>query len=302
MTASDDRSEFARRASEIIEEYPEWYHSIELAPGVVTPGRVSLDALNRTLQALELPDLRGKSVLDIGAYDGFFSFAAEKLGAARVVALDEHVWATDMTAYMREWREARASGTAMPAPRDSRHWRPSELPGRKPFDAAHRLLNSKVEPMVGNFMTMALAALGRFDVVFFFGILYHLEDPLAAIRRVGGLLNPGGFLGIETEAIEAPGAPDAPFFEFFPTNELHNDAANWWAPNARAIEALTKAIGLCDFKLCKGPPPLTPIRRLRATIARERFRYRAVAHAYAPFETRASFDTSRSRGAAQDDT
>ena len=30
-------------------------------------------------------------MLDIGAYDGFLSFAAEKLGASRVVALDNYV-------------------------------------------------------------------------------------------------------------------------------------------------------------------------------------------------------------------
>jgi len=282
MHTSDDRFELARRARAIIEECPEWYHSIELAPGVVTPGRVPLDVLNSTLRSLSLPDLRGKSVLDIGAYDGFFSFAAERLGAARVVALDERVWATDMAAYMREWREAGERGAAVPPPHESRHWKPGELPGRRPFDAARAILGSNVEPVVGNFMTMDVASLGRFDVVLFLGILYHMEEPLPAMRRVASLLNPGGFLGIETEAVELPGAPDAAFFEFFPTTELNNDAANWFAPNAKAIEGLATAVGLRHFALVAGPPRLSPLRRLRATIARERFRYRAVAHAYAP--------------------
>ncbi len=271
-----------QRAQEIISRNPEWYHSIELAPGVVTPGRAPLATWDATLRNLRLPDLRGKTVLDIGAYDGFFSFAAEKLGASRVVALDENVWVTDMVAYLREWRESRKERRAMPAPIDSHHWHPDELPGRRPFDAARELLQSKVEALVGNFMTMDLEALGRFDVIFFLGILYHLENPLAAIRRVARLLKPGGFLGIESEAVEIPGAPDSAFMEFFPTNELNNDSANWFAPNAKAIEGLCVAAGLNNFSLGVGPPKLSAYERFRARFDRAAFRYRAVAHAYAP--------------------
>jgi tRNA (mo5U34)-methyltransferase len=282
MNTPDDVTASQQRANGILEQCPEWYHSIELAPGIVTPGRAPIDVWERTLRNLQLPDLRGKSVLDIGAYDGFFSFAAERLGASRVVALDEHVWATDMAAYIKEWKEARALGKAVPAPRDSRHWQPQVLPGKRPFDAAREILNSNVEAVVGNFMTMDLSSLGRFDVILFLGILYHMEEPLPAMRRVASLLNPGGFLGIETEAVEIPGAPDAPFFEFFPTNELNNDSANWWAPNAQALAGLTIAVGLQKFQLCTGPRHLSSIELLKAQIARTRFRYRAVAHAYAP--------------------
>jgi tRNA (mo5U34)-methyltransferase len=271
-----------RRAAEIIKACPQWYHSIELAPGVITPGVAPLDVWNGTLRKLHLPDLRGKSVLDIGAYDGFFSFAAERLGAARVVALDEYVWATDMVAYMNDWRKARASGTAVPAPRNSQHWRPAELPGKRPFDAAREILRSGVESVVGNFMTLDATKLGKFDVVLFLGILYHMEDPLAAVRRVAEFLAPGGFLGIETEAVDVPGAPDAAFFEFFPGNELNNDAANWWAPNMKALEGLTRAAGLQNFGIGEGPPPLSRWARLRAKIGQGRTRFRAVASARAP--------------------
>src|SRR4051812_46257253 len=74
---------------------PFWFHSIELAAGIVTPGLKSPEQHTRELASLRIPDLRGKSVLDIGAWDGFYSFAAERLGAARVVALDHHVWCLD---------------------------------------------------------------------------------------------------------------------------------------------------------------------------------------------------------------
>jgi tRNA (mo5U34)-methyltransferase len=282
MSDAGTDAEIQRRAAEIIKACPQWYHSIELAPGVITPGVAPLDVWNGTLRKLHLPDLRGKSVLDIGAYDGFFSFAAERLGAARVVALDEYVWATDMVAYMNDWRKARASGMAVPAPRYSPHWRPAELPGKRPFDAAREILGSGVESVVGNFVTLDATNLGKFDVVLFLGILYHMEDPLAAIRRVAEFLAPGGFLGIETEAVDVPGAPDAAFFEFFPGNELNNDAANWWAPNMKALEGLTRAAGLQNFSVGEGPPPLSRWAQFRTKICQGRTRFRAVASARAP--------------------
>jgi tRNA (mo5U34)-methyltransferase len=271
-----------KRAAEVIRTCPEWYHSIELAPGVVTPGRAPLEVWNGTLNALHLPDLRGKSVLDIGAYDGFFSFAAEKLGAARIVALDDYVWCTDMVAYMEDWRQARKTGELIPSPRNSSYWRPEELPGKRPFDAARDLLQSEVESVVGNFMSINPAELGRFDVVLFLGILYHMEEPLSAIRRAAAFLAPGGFLGIETEAMDIPGAPDAAFFEFFPKNELNNDASNWSAPNMRALEGLLNAAGLRDVQLLQGPPKRSAFGTLQARLHRKRARFRAIASALAP--------------------
>jgi tRNA (mo5U34)-methyltransferase len=282
------------RAAEVIKTYPEWYHSIELAPGVVTPGRAPIEVWERELSNLRLPNLHGKSVLDIGAYDGFFSFAAERLGASRVVSLDHYVWSADMAAYMKDWRESRRTGTPIPPPHMSRHWRPEELPGRRPFDAARALLGSRVEPVVGDFMTMNLASLGRFDVVLFLGVLYHLEEPLEAVRRLATLVAPGGVAVIETEAVEIPGLSDAAFCEFFPGAELNDDASNWWAPNGKALEGLCRAAGFRDVALRQNPPFKARVhaaaRHWAGLLTRRnsqpnaksllpRLRYRAIAHA-----------------------
>ena len=63
-----------------------WFHTIDLGGGLVTDGR---DESPRKLGWIGLPsDLRGRSVLDVGAWDGFFSFECERRGADRVVALD----------------------------------------------------------------------------------------------------------------------------------------------------------------------------------------------------------------------
>ena len=69
----------------------EWFHSIEIEKGLVTPGRVPHWYLLDMLKSLGFPEsLEGLSVLDIGAWDGFFSFEAERRGAKRVVAYDLH--------------------------------------------------------------------------------------------------------------------------------------------------------------------------------------------------------------------
>jgi len=282
------------RAEEVIKSHPEWYHSIELSPGVVTPGRAPFEAWERELRNLRLPDLHGKSVLDIGAYDGFFSFAAERLGASRVVSLDHYVWSADMTAYMKDWRESRRTGAPIPPPHETRHWRPEELPGRRPFDAARALLGSRVEPVVGDFMTMDLAPLGQFDVVLLLGVLYHLEEPLQGMRRVASLTAPGGVAVIETEAVEIMGLPDMAFCEFFPGAELNNDASNWWAPNGKALEGLCRAAGFREVSLLQDPPLKARMHAAArhwiglvagrnnhpgANSLLPRLRYRAIAHA-----------------------
>lgn len=275
--------------AEVLAECPEWFHSIELAPGVVTPGRKSTGFLEQELARMSLPDLVGKSVLDVGAYDGFFSFAAERLGASRVVALDHYVWSTDMAAYLEDWRESRQTGRALPPPHLSRHFRPAELPGRKPFDLARRALGSKVEPVVADFMSADLSALGTFDVVLFMGVLYHLEEPLTAVRRLRSVTAPGGLAVIETEAIAAMGLEGRACCEFFPGAELNNDPSNWWSPNARALEGMLRAAGFPEVAILKDesdPHTWDLVKALVKGCLKGRFvlpvlRYRAFAHARA---------------------
>ena len=259
-------NEVRDRAEAAIRSCPEWYHSIELAPGIATPGRQPVEAWQRILAQLQLPDLSHKSVLDIGAYDGFFSFAAERLGAARVTALDHYVWSADMAEYMKDWREARRTGASIPPIHQSRHWRPDELPGRRPFDTAHAILGSRVEPVVGDFMTMDLAKLGRYDVVLFLGVLYHLEEPLQAMRRVASVTAPGGLAVIESEAMSIPGREDTALCEFFPGQELNDDPTNWWAPNAKALQGLCRAAGFREVTIVT-KPPRAPAQSLRQSIS-----------------------------------
>ena len=59
--------------------YFDWYHTIDLGNGLVTPGHFDYRS---SLPLFLFPeDMTGMSVLDIGAANGFFSFEFEKKGA-----------------------------------------------------------------------------------------------------------------------------------------------------------------------------------------------------------------------------
>ncbi|HWI06193.1 MAG TPA: hypothetical protein VNT54_01600, partial [Solirubrobacteraceae bacterium] len=92
-----------RRLRQKVDSVPFWWHSIDLGHGVVTPGHKSADALRAELDALALPDLRGRSVLDVGGWDGFFAFEAERRGAARVAVVDHYMWSMDSPGQQAYW-------------------------------------------------------------------------------------------------------------------------------------------------------------------------------------------------------
>jgi tRNA (mo5U34)-methyltransferase len=149
-----------------VAEVPVWWHSIDLGGGVVTPGQKSPEILAQEWENLGLGDLRGKSVLDIGAWDGYFSFAAERAGAERVVALDHYTWSMELKAYGDYRTQRLKDGLPIAPPEDfAEFWHPDTLPGKRGFDVARDALGSRVEAVVGDLMTIDLDTLGEFDVV-----------------------------------------------------------------------------------------------------------------------------------------
>src|SRR5262245_47097205 len=191
--------------------------------GVVTPGVKSLELHRQELASFRMPGLQGKSVLDIGAWDGFYSFAAERLGAARIVALDHHVWALDREAKNRYKAECKEKGVPQQHPnRISTLWRFDELPGKRGFDLARTVLQSRVEAVVADLMKVEVESLGLFDVVLFLGALYNMEHLLEYLMRVRMLTREVAI--IETEAVAIGGHDDRALCEFFPpTAKLLDD-------------------------------------------------------------------------------
>src|SRR5215813_14120695 len=128
-----------------------WWHSVDLGGGVITPGVHKIEELRDNYARFDLPDdLKGKRVLDIGAWDGFYTFEAERHGA-EVVAVDV--------------------------------WRPET------FFEAKRALNSRARHLEMSVYELNRDRLGSFDVVFFMGVLYHLKHPLLGLERVSEMTN-----------------------------------------------------------------------------------------------------------------
>lgn len=228
MNAEEVRAQAARTL---------WYHSIDLGHGVVTPGL----SKSTPLAEAELPAFTGRSVLDIGAWDGYYSFLAERNGARRVVALDHYAWCLDFGARQAYWNECRAQGKMPDMDRDlTDFWRP-EAPGRLGFEIAHQVLDSKVESVIGDFMSMDLESLGTFDVVLFLGVLYHLKDPVSAVERLHRTATQVAV--IETEAVRIEGYDDASLMAFYPGDELSADYGNWYVPTETALHGLCRAAG-----------------------------------------------------------
>jgi tRNA (mo5U34)-methyltransferase len=219
-----------------------WYHTIDLGQGVVTPG---VDNTPERLARLALPaSLAGKSVLDIGAWDGFFSFEAERRGATRVVASDSYSW------------KGGGWGT------------------KAGFLLAREALRSKVEDVEIDVMDLSPERVGTFDVVFFLGVLYHLRHPLLALERVASVTRE--LLILETVVdLVGLGRPAA---AFYPGTELNADPTNWWAPNIEGAEAMLRAVGFSAVRAVT-PPPSAAYRALRAAWHRARGR-NALALAY----------------------
>lgn len=232
----------------MVDAVPRWFHSIDLGHGVITPGQKPIELLKNELDRFQLPDLAGKTVLDIGAWDGFFSFSAERLGARSVTALDEYVWSLDL----QKTREAARQGRENSDPLANRVFDLENLPGKAGFDLARRLLNSEVEEQVLDFMKTDPAEVGTHDVVFFLGVLYHMQDPFDALRRVAKMTREVAI--IETLAVAIDGWEERSICEFFEGSEMNNDATNWWAPNAKALGGMCRAAGFARVDLLTDPP------------------------------------------------
>lgn len=202
-----DRCALAREVAGI-----HWYHSIDLGGGIVTPGEFTNEA---TLAVLGLPDrLDGKRVLDVGALDGFYSFEAERRGAAHVLAVD------------------------LPQGRDD------VAAGPQGFELAHRVLGSHVERLDADLLDLVPARVGVFDVVLMLGVLYHLRHPLLGLERLRALTRE--LLIVETH-LDMPGIR-RPAAAFYPGSELRGDPHNWWGPNAGAVEAMLRAAGFAQTR------------------------------------------------------
>jgi tRNA (mo5U34)-methyltransferase len=197
-----------------------WHHSIDLGGGVVTPGNKSAALCNDEAALIfDRVDLSGRSVLDIGAWNGFFSFEAKRRGASRVLATDSYCWSHP------------------------------HIRGRETFEIARSALGLEIDAREIDVIDLSAETVGKFDVVLYLGVFYHRYDAVEALARVAALATQ--LLIVETH-LELRDVP-VPAMAFFPGCELANDPTNWWGPNEQCIKDLLLGHGFEEIEMTTHP-------------------------------------------------
>ena len=204
-----------------VRQIPVWRHRIRLPHGVVTPGTEDTDAEWRRLR---MPSsLEGRVVLDVGCSDGFYAFACERLGAD-VTAIDDE--------------SSMLGGT-------------DRLNG---FRTAAEFLDSTVDYRAADVEDLPADETGRYDLVLFLNVLYHLPNPMRALSELARVTAPGGELVLKTHfrtdvRLWLRGRcvqfdiDRRPKWWYYPTTELGGDPTNWWSPSRSGLRSMLSATG-----------------------------------------------------------
>lgn len=194
-----------------------WYHRVEVAPGIFTPGVVPCQDV---LQKLGLPeDCTGLRVLDLGARDGFYAIMLQKRGAKEVVALD---------------------------------FTPAEKTG---FPVLKEVFGFKGEYVHDSVYNLSRKKYGEFDIILCMGLLYHLRNPLLALDKIREVCKSELYVEsfvIDECFIKPEGSHESlsniseelarsPIMQFYPRSELNGDYTNWWGPNSACLQQMLEA-------------------------------------------------------------
>jgi tRNA (mo5U34)-methyltransferase len=180
-------------AKKLVHSVPHWHHAFEIFPGLRTPGTYDPMFL---WEKLKLPqDLKGMRALDIGASDGFFSRTLCNRGA-QVVCVD---------------------------------YRDKNLHG---FGVMERLYGKPFDYRRMNLYDLTPNSLGKFDLILFLGVLYHLPDMMLAFNILRSLSS--GTICVETHS-ENEFCADTSAARYYVHDSLNNDWTNFWAPNRLCV-------------------------------------------------------------------
>jgi tRNA (mo5U34)-methyltransferase len=199
-----------------------WFHTFALAPGVYTPG-IARDHGYR-LAVLGADRFAGRSVLDVGTFDGFYSFLAEVRGARRVVAVDNEQYVDCV--------RARFGVT---------------LAGGVGFRAIAGLVASRVE--YRRMDALDAGELGeRFDVVLCFGVLHRVTNPIALLQALADVLAPGGEIVLETYGSRLDA--DAAAIEVHEPGDVYaRDDFVYWGFSPEGLRRLGRIVGLDELEV-----------------------------------------------------
>ena len=204
-----------------VERYP-WYHTLELADGVVTPGMFDHRPV---LDRYPLPaDLSGKRCLDVATMDGFWAFEMERRGAASVTALD----LADPEAL--DW----------PASLRADHDRSMDESKAERFSLAAEALGSSVQRVLLSAYDLS-PALGSFDFVFCGDLLLHVKDPISIVENIRSVCTGSAVIVTVISRFR--------MYEKRAMAELDGiDTFTWWLPNLAGLVRIVRAAGFAHVE------------------------------------------------------
>lgn len=198
-----------------VQRVPFWWHTIDLGDGIVTPGQTSMH--EQELRVAGIPrSLQGRTVLDVGCWDGFFSFWCEQRGAT-VTPIDSF----QHTDFVKSKYGV-------------------QLKGGEGFRVAARCLGSALKPRKREFTQLK----GSFDIVLFLGVLYHQRNPLLALEHLSRLTRECAV--VETHYLKGE---NCPILQFYPGSSLNSDPTNCWGPSLSCVELMLRDVGFRSVRL-----------------------------------------------------
>lgn len=201
-----------------------WFQQIDLGDGVVTPGWSN--PITEKLPFFGLPDdMSGMRVLDIGCCEGFFSFEAERRGAADVVAIDSF---------------------------------PESI---RRFNICRSTLGSKATGYLTSVYDLNPSNFGTFDLVMYFGVLYHLRHPLLSLQKIASVT--AGTLLLQTASFEAAGLNGISAAQFHPfgiqsgpADDPVHDLSVIWVPNSACVRDMLLHVGFVNVEPVTSDAPV----------------------------------------------
>jgi SAM-dependent methyltransferase len=206
----------------------DWYHTIDLGHGRITPGYFDLRDL---APAVLPPSLAGARCLDVATFDGFWAIEMARRGAAEVVAVD--------ILDPRQWDWPPGSDAAVV---DAVGARKRAGDG---FAIATQALGLSIERHELSVYELGSAGLETFDFVYVGSLLLHLRDPVRAIAQVAAVC---GGRAVFVDAI------DSLLTRLHPRRPIAAlDGVGrpwWWRPN---LAGLARMVTVGGFELTSKP-------------------------------------------------
>ena len=215
-----------------VAEEPYWFHRMELLGDIATPGWS--DPKVDKLPFFGLPEnMAGMRVLDIGNAEGFFSFEAERRGAAEVIGIENYP------------------------------------PMARKFEICRAALGSRARSYMANVYDLNPSSFGTFDLVMFFGVLYHLRHPILALQKIASVCT--GTILMQTATCDD--SSDKPLAEFHPfgiksgpPDNPSYDPTCFWFPNIACCKAMLEHVGFRNVEQISKDAPVGGVFRAEASV------------------------------------